>query len=94
MRDVEGLENLGKIVASEPGGGTPLVASIKKLVLDIRRETASYEAGHFVSVVIATDGMDDDGDAAEVAQALRPLLTVGDLVVFNICVSHVNQPTT
>ena len=45
MRDVEGLENLGKIVASEPGGGTPLVASIKKLVLDIRRETSSYDSG-------------------------------------------------
>jgi len=84
--DVEGLENLGKIVASEPGGGTPLVSSIRKLVLDIRRDTAKLEAGHIVSVVIATDGMDDDGDAAEVAQALRPLLTVGELVTKLVCV--------
>jgi hypothetical protein len=84
LGDAEGeREQLQKLTATSPCGGTPLCAAIRRVVTSVRAQApALRQSGQRAHVTIATDGQASDGD---IAAALRPLEKLPVMVVVKLC---------
>jgi hypothetical protein len=77
------IREMEKMLASLPGGRTPLCAQISAVVSRVRAEAPQLRAtGKRAIVVIASDGASTDGD---VEHALRPLQDLPVWVVVRLC---------
>lgn len=77
------IEEMRRMAATSPVGGTPLCARISEVITIVRqREGELTSIGKRVLIVIASDGEPSDGD---VELALRPLKHLPATVVIRLC---------
>jgi hypothetical protein len=74
------------VLKSLPDAGTPLCAALRSVVSDIQKIAPELdENGKTVSVIIASDGEANDGNEADVREALAPLSDLPCDVVIRLC---------
>jgi len=79
-----GLNELERLCKTRPSGSTPLCATIREIIADIRKKSAVLRAENKkVSVVIATDGESSDGQIAPVLRELSNLPCM--CVIIRLC---------
>jgi hypothetical protein len=79
-----GLSELKTLCKTAPSGSTPLCATIREIIADIRKKSAILRAENKkVSVVIATDGESSDGDITPVLKELTELPCM--CVIIRLC---------
>lgn len=69
-----------------PGGGTPLCAVIRKVIISLQAHEATLKAaGQRACIIIATDGLSSDGDIIE---AMAPLQQLPCWIVVRLCTNE------
>lgn len=79
-----GLDELYRLCNTSPSGNTPLCATLREVITDIRKNSASLCATNKkVTVIVATDGESSDGDIAPVLEELKSLPCM--CVIIRLC---------